>query len=381
MISAVDIAIIGGGIAGASLAAHIAPDASVALLEREDHAGYHASGRSAAAAIGSYGNDTVKTLSAESIDFYNNPPDGFAQAPIFIQRSLLMIAGPGNIDALEGFKAQSPALESVSVERAVELAPILSPDFVQGAAVEQGCGDLDVDVLLQAYLSRARQHGASVNLGSEVLSLHRNEGAWDLRTTTGPLRAKTVVNAAGAWADQIASVAGATPLALSPLRRTALTLDIGDWEGLEHWPLVIEATESFYFRPDAGKLLVSGANEDPSVPCDAQPEELDIAIAMDRFHKATTLDVRRVEHSWAGLRTFAPDRSPVAGWDPRCPGFFWYAGQGGYGVQMAEGLARLGCDILLEKDTPRRRKLGQAVSPSRLSETASMQARDYDAAE
>ena len=363
MIETFDYAVIGGGIAGASIAAELAATGRVVLLERESQSGYHSTGRSAAAAIGSYGNATVRELSAESIRFYRDPPVGFAETELFRQRDILSIANSENADALVHRIGENDGVMALSPAAARQMVPILSQDYVATAAIETDCGDLEVDTILQSYLKLARARGARVLYNAPVSGLVYDGDRWRIASANAEVAAEVVVNAAGAWAEQVAELAGANLPGLAPLRRTAMLISLPGFDDFKDWPLVLDFPENMYFRPDAGKLLLSPANEDPAEPSDVQPDELDIAIGIDRFQRATGLDVRRIDHSWAGLRTFASDRTPVVGFDPDLAGFFWFAGQGGYGVQMAPGLARLGAEIARGSAT--RAGLVRAIAPSR----------------
>lgn len=359
-----DYAIIGSGIAGASIASALSAEASVAIFEAESHAGYHATGRSAAAILVSYGNAVVREISRRSLRFYLDPPAGFADAALIKPRDLLMIAADSQVGTLQQLSEETPGLQPVSVSQACELVPILDHKAIAAAALETGCGDLEVDVILQGFLRTAKANGAQRYFGNSVTRLRNFQEVWEIETASETVTAEVVINAAGAWADHVAQMAGLTGLGLSPLRRSAMLVSLDGIENFDDWPLVLEAPENMYFRPDAGKLLISPANEDPSPPCDAQPEELDIALGVHRFEQRTDQKVKRVDHQWAGLRTFAPDRSPVVGFDPRVKGFFWFAGQGGYGVQMAPGLAAIGRDIARGRTGDD--SLSAGISPERL---------------
>lgn len=342
-----DFLIVGAGIAGASAGAELAANARVAILEREERPGYHATGRSAAFFAASYGNAVVRGISAASEPFYRHPPAGFSDVPLLRPRDTLFIARADQLPQLQELSAEIPVLQPVSAGQACTQVPILDRGYVAGALRDTHCGDLDVDAILQGYLRLFKSRGGHLHCNCQVESLRYDGQRWTVRCGDESVSAPVIVNAAGAWAGSVAERAGITDLGLQPLQRTAVLIDprkfAGQTQGLDiaDWPLVVDVDETFYFKPDAGLLLVSPADESPRDPCDAQPEELDIAIAMDRFQKATGLTVGRIEHSWAGLRTFAPDRHFIAGFDPRLTGFFWLAGQGGYGVQSAPGLAQL----------------------------------------
>jgi D-arginine dehydrogenase len=232
------------------------------------------------------------------------------------------------------------------------MVPILRAEAAAGALLDRSGHDIDVAALLQGYLRVVRRNGARLMMGAAELTILRQGGLWHVRSRVGEFRAPMLVNATGAWADKVAVQAGAKAVGLQPMRRTAMTVAAPAGCEVRHWPAVIDADESFYFKPDAGQLLLSPANEDPMVPCDAVPEELDVAIAVDRFERATTMRVQRVSHRWAGLRSFVADRTPVVGFDPRVEGFFWLAGQGGYGIQTAPALARVAAALITGQDLP-----------------------------
>ena len=355
MSEAFDVAVIGAGIAGASAAAALAETARVVVLEREAFPGYHSTGRSAALFSEIYGSAPVRALSRASRDFFYAPPDGFGETPFVRARGALHIATAAQLPALAEFSALpdvAPAVRRVEEDEALTLCPILRPGLIAGGALELGSADIDVDALHQAYLRRLRALGGEIRVETEVLGLARGDGGWRIETPAGPVAAKVVVNAAGAWADRVAALAGARAIGLEPRRRTALIVEAPADMDPRGWPMVIDIDEQFYFRPDGGALLLSPGDETPSEPCDAQPGELDIAIAVDRVQAATTLEVRRVRRSWAGLRSFVADRNPVVGFAPDAAGFFWLAGQGGYGIQTAPAMGRLAAALVRGEGVP-----------------------------
>ncbi|MBX3482788.1 FAD-binding oxidoreductase [Phenylobacterium sp.] len=332
--------VIGAGLAGASAAAFLAEHGPVAILEAEDQPGYHTTGRSAASYIDTYGHPIVCAATRASRDFFWNPPAGFAEHPLVRPRAELEIARPEQAEALAAMlETHGSALRPVGREEILRLSPILRPGIDWSGAINEATADIDVDAVLQGFLRLAKARGAQLVTGARVTGLDRVAGGWRVRTPVGEFRADAVVNAAGAWAGEVGRLAGLGDLGLTPLRRTALKIEPAMKDGLADWPFVIDVEETFYFRPDGGGLMLSPADETPSEPCDAQPDEMDVAIAVDAFEQATTETVRRVAHRWAGLRTFAPDRIPVVGPDPREPAFLWLAGQGGYGIQTAPALA------------------------------------------
>lgn len=337
-----DIAVIGAGMAGASLAAEVAGEARVLLIEGEDQPGYHSTGRSAAFWSESYGGPLIQPLTTASGPFLE--ANGFLSP-----RGGLHVAGPEGLDALAGIEAQFG--ETVAFERldrpALEAQiPGLRGGWVAGL-FEPSCRDIDVAGLHAFYLSLARRKGTTLVAGAQVRAIRTEGQGWVVDTAAGSFRAGLLVDAAGAWADRIAVLAGANPVGLQPYRRTLSQLRV-DPPASSDLPLVMDALERFYFKPEAGgRLWLSPHDETPCDPCDCAPEELDVAIAIDRLEGVVDWKVERVERSWAGLRSFAPDRRPVYGFDPEVPGFFWCAGQGGFGIQTAPAAARLAADLLL----------------------------------
>jgi D-arginine dehydrogenase len=337
-----DIAIVGAGMAGASLAAELAEEASVLLLEAEDQPGYHSTGRSAAFWAESYGGPFVQPLTTASGPFLAH--HGFLKP-----RGALHLADSGGRSALGALEAQfgaDVAFERLGRERLEGLVPGLRPAWT-AALLEPSCADIDVAGLHGFYLSKARRAGARVATGAEVRALRREGGGWTAETAAGAFRVGLVANAAGAWADRVAAMAGAAPVGLQPYRRTLAQLRVAP-PARPDLPLVIDALGRFYFKPEAGgRLWLSPHDETPCDPCDCAPEELDVAVAIDRLEGVVDWRVERVERSWAGLRSFAPDRRPVYGFDPEVAGFFWCAGQGGFGIQTAPAAAKLAAALLL----------------------------------
>ena len=350
-----DVVVIGAGIAGASAAAALAETARVVVLERESFAGMHSTGRSAALFSEIYGSAAVRALSRASRGFLYAPPEGFAAAEVVRARGALHIASADQLAALEAFATLpdvAPAVRRVDADEARSLCPILREDYVAAAALELGSADIDVDALHQGFLRQLRARGGEVVTDAEVVAARAEGGGWRVETPGRPGRGGAVVNAAGAWADRVGELAGARLIGLEPRRRTALIVDAPPGSDTMAWPMIIDIDEQFYFRPDSGGLLLSPGDETPSEPCDAQPEEWDIAMAVDRVQTATTLEVRRIRRSWAGLRSFVADRTPVAGFAPDAPGFFWLAGQGGYGIQTAPAMGRVAAALVRGETAP-----------------------------
>ncbi|NYI02737.1 NAD(P)/FAD-dependent oxidoreductase [Cupriavidus plantarum] len=352
----VEFVVIGAGIAGASAAAHLSARGSVLLLEAEDHPGYHSTGRSAALFSEIYGNAVVRSLTRASRSFLFDPPSGFAATPLVTPRDTLFFGTTDQLHLLEKFR-QDPDVAGrtvmLSPSQAQARVPAFRDGYLGGAVLETGSADIDVDALHQGFLRQARANGAEILAAERVQKLVRVEGRWHLSTRSGDFRTPVVINAAGAWGDDVARSAGVAPLGLQPKRRTAALIDVPAEQDAARWPAAIAIDEQFYFKPDAGLLLVSPADETDSPPCDAQPEELDVAIAVDRFEQATGAQVRRIANSWAGLRVFSPDRTPVAGFDPHAEGFFWLVGQGGYGIQTAVALAQVAAALCTDRELPK----------------------------
>ena len=333
-----DIIVIGAGIAGTSAAAQLAKNCSVILLEMEKQPGYHATGRSAAVYAPAYGNKVVRDITVAGAAFFRSPPDNFSEVALLRPRDSIFIAQQHQISSLERTLIDSKHLSEMTAGQLKSRIPILDNQVVAGALDSTG-GDLDVDAIMQGFLRQFQHARGKLVTQAPVVAMTHQSGSWRLKTPSDEFEAPIVVNAAGAWADSVAVLAGLRPLKIQPNRRTAILVDAPDNMDISGWPVVIDIDEKFYFKPEAGQLMLSPADETATEPCDAVPEEIDIAIAIDRIQQVTSLKVRKVNHSRAGLRSFAPDRTFVVGFDPRIDGFFWLAGQGGYGVQSAPGLA------------------------------------------
>jgi D-arginine dehydrogenase len=350
-----DVIILGAGIAGASAAYELAATHSVLLIEREAQPGIHATGRSAAIFSEIYGNAVVRGLSRASRNFIFTPPPGFADAPLVTPRATLFVAPPEQVATLNAMRKDADVAagtEPMRVDDALARVPILKRERVAAALYEPGASDIDVNGLHQGFLRGFKARGGTLALDVRLDALDRKGNTWRAISGDTVFEAPVVVNAAGAWADEVAKLAGAASLGIEPRRRTVVLFDPAKEHDIRAWPLTIDADETFYFKPDAGRLLLTPADETPSPPCDAQPEELDIALAIDRFENMTTMQVRRVVHKWAGLRSFARDRTPVVGFDPGAPGFFWLAGQGGYGMQTSSAMARAAAALVRGEDLP-----------------------------
>jgi len=351
-----DVVVIGAGIAGAGVAAELAATRQVALLERESMPGYHTTGRSAALYLESYGNEVIRALTTGSRDFFLSPPAGFSEHPLLTPRGAMYIGRANQLEALERIYEDTrkliPNIERINANRALALVPALKAQAVAAALLEPDAMDMDVAAIHQGFLRMLSRRGGRLVTSAEVTAIERKGERWQVSTSAGDFLAITVVNAAGAWADVIGGMAGAKPIGLVPKRRTAFTFDPPAGMNIERWPTVAAADEQFYFKPEAGRLLGSPADETPSPPCDAQPEELDIAIAVDRIQGALAFNVTRLVRKWAGLRSFVADKTIVAGFAADAPGFFWLAGQGGYGIQTSPAMARVAAALASGGDIP-----------------------------
>ncbi|HKU98768.1 MAG TPA: FAD-binding oxidoreductase [Vineibacter sp.] len=353
----VDFAIVGAGIAGVSCAYFLASEGSVAILEREHVAAYHTTGRSAALYSETYGNEAVRAITVASGGFYHQPPAGFADVPLLSPRGALFFGADDRRDALDKayieFHSQVATVRRIDKAETLALHPLLNPEVVGSGVYEPDAEDMDVAAIHGGFLKGARAKGAVLQVNAEIVGLARKNGKWhlDLRGG-GQVIATSVINAAGAWCDALASLAGVRPVGLVPKRRTAFTFDAPQGIDIRGLPAVVDIDETFYFKPEVGQFLGSPADETPSEPCDAQPEELDVAIAVERIETASTLRIRRIKNKWAGLRSFVADKTFVVGYDTDAEGFFWLAGQGGYGIQSAPTMGRLSAALATGKGMP-----------------------------
>lgn len=350
-----DVVVIGAGIAGASVAAALVASRRVVLLEREAQPGYHTTGRSAALYSPTYGPPAIRALTRASAGFFHEPPAGFAANALLSPRKVLTVADEASAGAIEATYAEVKGRSDVAMipgEEARRLMPLLRPEYSVATLLESDAADIDVHALHHGYLRRMKEHGGVLETAAEVLGLTRDGDGWRVETARGVWRAPVVVNAAGAWADELAALAGIEKIGLVPKRRTALIVDGPDGHVDDGWPMVVAADEAFYIKPDARRLFLSPADETPSAPCDAQPEEIDVAICIDRVERAFSFEVKRVLNKWAGLRSFVADKVPVVGFAPDAPGFFWLAGQGGYGIQSAPAVSRLAAALVTGPGLP-----------------------------
>ena len=361
-----DIVVIGAGMAGSTAAAQLSAHRRVALIEAEAVAGYHTTGRSAALWIQNYGPADVREFSRLSRGFFESPPPGFTATSLMRQRPVLMLASTAQAESLERTLAEGIGMRRCPVAEAQALVPALRPGYLIGAAIEEDAFDMDVAAIHQGFLRMLRENGGVLALRSRAAGITRSAQAWSVETSSGAIfQAPVIVNAAGAWGDEVAAIAGVVPLGLLPCRRTAAIIDPSPFDA-ENWPMLIDIDESWYARPEARtRLMVSPADQTPSYAHDIQPDEIDIAIGIDRMQQALDIPVRRVEHSWAGLRTFTPDGSLAFGWDAQAEGFFWSVGQGGYGIQTAPAAGRLVTDLVLGRDPGEAAAIVSLVDPRR----------------
>lgn len=342
----VEIVVIGGGIAGVSAAALFARHAPTVLLERESALGYHSSGRSATFYHFGIGDDVVRGLTAASRFFFADPPPGYSDVPLWQEKAALFIATPQHMDELVALETEmrrfTDSIARVGPDEMQAIVPVLKVggEGAVAGVLDTGGRKLDADLLLQANARALRAAGSEIRFNAGVTGIAHDGTEWIVDTAEGSYAAKTVVNAAGAWADELAVLAGVRPLGLTPLRRMIIGFDPPEGIPIADWPfLKTVQDDGFYMLPDAGRLLVSPMDVTPSPPCDVQPEDYEMALAAWRIEEATTLSVGRIALKWAGLRSFVADKVPTAGFAPDAPGFFWLAGQGGYGLQTSPAMA------------------------------------------
>lgn len=355
VIETADFVVIGGGIAGAAAAYELAAHGSVVLLEREPVAGYHTTGRSAALYTEAWEKDVWRALTVASRPFLEHPPQGFADYPLLSPLPLLIIGRDDQRLLVEDLAADAARnVEVMLLDDAAgrEWCPVLRPGYAALSILEPASRAIDVDALHQGYLRGARSRGASIELGRAAQRIHRTPSGWRVIGEEGEYRTPSVVNAAGAWCDVVAQMAGVAPIGLVPKRRTAFTFAGPAGIDLAGMPMVVDVSEKFYFKPEAGQFMGSLAEATPMEPHDVRPEEIDVALGIERIEAATTLEIRHVRRSWAGLRSFVSDGLPVAGEDPEAPGFYWLAGQGGAGIMTSSAMARLVTGLIIDGAVP-----------------------------
>jgi D-arginine dehydrogenase len=348
--------IIGAGIAGVSVGFWLAPHGRTVVLEAAAQPAYHATGRSAAMIIDSYGPAQVRALSLVSREFFQRPPARFADTALLRRRGALVLGRHGQEDLLDAHwsvvRTVSPQAVRLSPREVVQLVPVVREDLLVGGVLEPEAADIDVHALHQGYLRGIREHGGQIRCDTTVTRAERIDGRWVLEASGARYRAAVLVNAAGAWCDEIARLAGVSPIGLVPKRRTAFIFAPPQDVVTDEWPLCAAADWSWYMKPDAGRLLGSPANEDPVAPQDVQPEDMDIVLGIDAIERMTTLEIRRPMSAWAGLRSFVADGNLVGGFDGEVPGFFWIAGQGGYGVQTSAAMGEACASLLRDRGIP-----------------------------
>lgn len=361
-----DIIIIGGGIAGLSAAAWLAPRCEVVLVEAEDFLGYHTTGRSAALYTECYGDGPIRRLTIASRDFLVSDETLTRSLPV------LFVGDPDDTDVLdemyEMYCPLVPTLERVGPAAVAALCPVIEPDATSGGIYEPLAMEIDVDALQTLYARTARNNGATIITGARVNTLERRGSSWVVGAGDQQITASVVVNASGAWGDTVAEIAGVPPLGLTPLLRSVFTTRSPTPN--TGWPFVADARERWYFKPEGPNILGSAESEIPSPPCDARAPEIDVALGIERINDATKLEIRSVNNTWAGLRTFTPDRVPAVGFDPGHDGFFWLVGQGGYGIMTSPALGELSASLILTDSVPDRLAAGgitrDSLSPARL---------------
>lgn len=336
-----DIAIVGAGMAGVGLAAEVAGDFRAVILEQEAQPAYHSTGRSMAIFLRNYGNAVIRALNVASAPLFEAPDKALFPTPLISRRGVLFVADEAGRSHIDALLDAADGLRAVTPDEAVAMAPILRRERIAGAAYEPDAQDIDVNALHAGWLRRARAAGARLLTDAPLERAERANGRWLIDTPKGRISAGVVVNAAGAWADTVAARCGLAPLGIQPMRRSVAVVPAPEGMDVSRWPMINDAAETWYAKPEAGRFYVSPSEEIPVEPHDAFADDMVLAEGLDRFVRATTYDLTRVERSWAGLRSFAPDRSPVAGFARGADGFFWLAGQGGYGIQTAPALSRL----------------------------------------
>lgn len=355
-----DIIVIGGGIAGISAAARLAPFGRITVLERESALGYHASGRSAALYEENYGCPSVRALNRASHAYHKSENGGYLSP-----RGLLLLARAQDLDVFRA-ECQTMALDAVSISEALDMVPVLNPDTLLQAGYHAGAQDIDTDRMIQDFARVVRANGGRLLTSHAVTHISRQNNKWRIRCGDEEYSANKLVNAAGAWADQISQLAGIKPVGITPFRRSVARIPAPGDLDISTWPIFFGTGEAWYAKPDAGKLLVSPADEDPVEPHDAWADDMVLAEGLARYDEMVTTPVTRLETSWAGLRSFAPDRTLVLGPDPDQPDFIWCAGQGGYGFQTAPAASRLLADLVIGRTPELDPETVAALTPERL---------------
>jgi len=364
-----DVLVIGGGIAGLSAAAEIASEARVIVLEGEAQIGFHSSGRSATMLHYALGDPLIRALTLASRPFFDCPPDGFSDVPIGRRMAVLIHAREDEraaLDALDEDISKFAVLERLDATGVHQLCPLLKPDALYGIADPNGIR-LDPHAMLQGFARQLRRSGGELRTDARVAAIERRNGSWQVTTEADDqLSAPIVVNSAGAWADTVAKLADVRPINLQPTRRTIITFDAPAGTDLESLPFAKTVGDELYFAPESGRLFACPMDEVPSDPCDAQPDEYEMALAVERMQNRTTVTVQRIVSRWAGLRSFTADKHPVVGFAPDAEGFFWLAGQGGAGLQTSPAMSRIAAALVLEAPWPVPGVAEAELSPARL---------------
>ncbi len=352
-----DFLIIGSGMAGMSAAFRLSKHGKVIVLEKESMLGYHTTGRSAAFFTENYGNNIIRSITKASRYFLENPPSCFKNDQLMTQYGgSLFIANKNQSNLvdkeLEYAKSVSANVFEIDKKEVMNMVPIIKEKYLDRALHEPDSKVMDVDLIHQGYARGLKDNDGKIIFNSEVSSISKHNNLWNVKTHNNEFTSPIIINAAGAWCDEIAILANCKPLNLSPKRRTVIIFEDTSNLNTSKWPVVIDIEDNFYFKPEAGKILASPADETDSPPCDSQPEEIDIAITIDRIEYATNFKVKKIDHKWAGLRSFFPDRTPVVGEDPDMTGFYWLAGQGGYGIQTSPGISKIIECLVTGKDWP-----------------------------
>lgn len=365
-----DFIVVGAGIAGASAGYELANLGRVLILERETRPGYHTTGRSAALFVQTHGPSMIRGLSRGARSFFLDPPPGFTEHPLLSSRGMLAVGRADQKPLLEQHLAQSsehiPGVQLLNTEEARSLVPLLREEYVAGAVLDPEAMDMDVHAIHWGFIRGMRARGGELATGAELKALHRSGRAWVAHTAAGVFSAPIIINAAGAWCDVVGAIAGADPIGLVPKRRTAFTFNAPPGMEVSRWPSVVDVGEEFYFKPDAGNLLGSPADQTPASPCDAQPDDFDVAVGVARIERAARISVIHINRKWAGLRSFVADGCPVVGYDSRVEGFFWLAGQGGYGIETSPAIGRITASLATGGGIPTD-LIGQGVTKAALA--------------
>jgi D-arginine dehydrogenase len=369
-VSAPDILVIGGGIAGLSAAAALSVHARVTVLEAEEQIGFHSSGRSATMLHYALGDRLVRALTLTSRPFFDNPPEGFSDVPLGHRKPLLVHARDNERPALDALHAElSPfaKLDRLDAAAVRDLCPLLKADARHGIA-DFSAIRLDPHALLQGNIRQLKTNRGELHTAARVAQIERRAGSWTVTTEKGQsFSASILVNAAGSWADQVANLAGVRSLGLEPKRRTIITFDAPSGTDLERLPFAKTVGEELYFAPESGRLFASPMDEVPSEPMDAQPDEFEVALAAYRMEERTTVKVGQIHSKWAGLRTFTPDRHPAVGFALHAEGFFWLAGQGGFGLQTSPAMAAIAASLIAGTAWPVSDVTPEQLSPGRFA--------------